>query len=826
MTVTLRSLPLRVLLPVLVLTVSTLLLGAMGIYEQRQITALMERQALEDAGNELARLQRAIAIALSRGDPASAEREITSQGTRRDLVALVAIDDAGNVLFANRFAWKGRPAVEVLPGFSPAAAETARAGTAPLLAGSPAAQNVTGYATLRLPSELGELRSQRQGLLFLHRSLEPQYASASRLVWTEAAFMWLAAIAAIALLLWLLHHFVAVPVRRLAVAAPKLAAGDSEALAISGRGELADLGRALRNAGAALRRSLEDLSEREASYRGIVDNAGIGIMLVDHDMKLREANQALRTWFPDLALGDPCYRLLSGVDADGVCPFCRARESMADGNVREVVATVQRGDESRQFRIISSPVKSPDGDTIGCVEMLEDITDSVRREQELARVQRALTAVSACNAAAVRATDEQRLLDEICRITVEGAGYRMAWIGRPRQDAARSVIPVASAGVEQSYLREVGFSWGDNPHGRGPVGTAIRTRQVSTVSDVMTDPRFEPWRDAALAHGFRGVLGAPLLIDGEVEGVLAVYAAETGAFGADEEYLLEEMADTLAYGIRTLRYQEALEDREERLRRLNSELEARVDDRTAALQRSNAELEAFSYSVSHDLRAPLRGIDGFSNLLLRRYGDRLDDTGRDYLERIRRGTQRMGQLIDDLLGLSRITRCELRPQPVDLSHLVAQVANALREAEPERHVTVHVAQGLRTHADPRLVGALLENLLGNAWKYTGRRTDATIEFGQTSVEGQNVFFVRDNGAGFDMAYADKLFQPFSRLHRVDEFDGTGIGLATVRRIVERHRGRIWAEAEPDVGATFFFCLGCDSGKGALTAPARATETSI
>ncbi len=226
----------------------------------------------------------------------------------------------------------------------------------------------------------------------------------------------------------------------------------------------------------------------------------------------------------------------------------------------------------------------------------------------------------------------------------------------------------------------------------------------------------------------------------------------------------------------------------------------------AQLESANAELEAFAYSVSHDLRAPLRSLDGFSQALLEDYADRLDAQGTDYLRRVRSGSQRMAQLIDDLLNLSRVTRAQMRMGSVDLSALAEGIATELRKSDPSRRVEFAIAPALVVQADPGLLGVVLENLLGNAWKFTGKQLVARIELGVTPHNGRPTYFVRDNGAGFDMTYADKLFGAFQRLHRSGEFEGTGIGLATVQRIIHRHGGRIWAEAAPDRGATFYFTL--------------------
>jgi light-regulated signal transduction histidine kinase (bacteriophytochrome) len=257
----------------------------------------------------------------------------------------------------------------------------------------------------------------------------------------------------------------------------------------------------------------------------------------------------------------------------------------------------------------------------------------------------------------------------------------------------------------------------------------------------------------------------------------------------------------------TLELEDRVAQRTEEIRRLNEELERRVEERTAELAMVNKELEAFSYSVSHDLRAPLRAIDGFSKALLDEYGGKLDEQACHYLDRVRTGSQKMSGLINDLLDLSGITRTTLRKESISLTELARGVAAELQNREPSRKVIVEIADGLTSCGDSRLITIVLVNLLGNALKYTAKRPEAQIAFGQENKGNETVFYVRDNGAGFDMAYAGKLFAPFQRLHRDSEFEGTGIGLATVQRIVSRHGGRIWAEAVVDAGATFYFTLG-------------------
>jgi PAS domain S-box-containing protein len=242
---------------------------------------------------------------------------------------------------------------------------------------------------------------------------------------------------------------------------------------------------------------------------------------------------------------------------------------------------------------------------------------------------------------------------------------------------------------------------------------------------------------------------------------------------------------------------------EEAIKTLNADLRQRA----ALLEAANRELEAFSYSVSHDLRAPLRSISGFAQVLMEDFHQELDAEGQDYLRRIRDASQRMGQLIDDLLDLSRFTRGEISREDVDLSAIARGIASDLQGSQPERQAEFVIAPKLTAHADPRLVRTLLVNLIGNAWKYTSKHPSARIEFGSCRREdGRTVFFVKDDGAGFDMAYAHKLFGAFQRLHGMKDFPGTGVGLATVQRIVNKHGGEVWAEGEIEKGATFHFTL--------------------
>jgi len=316
--------------------------------------------------------------------------------------------------------------------------------------------------------------------------------------------------------------------------------------------------------------------------------------------------------------------------------------------------------------------------------------------------------------------------------------------------------------------------------------------------------------ELALSLGARAFLEKPKSPDELWEEVGRLMAADSAGEGVtaekawrEEEFLRnysQVVAGKLEEKVREL------SGVNESLLRLNSELERRVVERTAQLEAANRELEMFSYSVSHDLRAPLRHMDGFSQALIDEYASKLNTTGREYLDRIKKSSQRMLEMIDAILELSRCARGKIVKESVDLSAMAKEIASALSHAQPERKVSFEIAEGLSVRGDAALLKVVLEHLLANAWKFTESQETAKIEFYATDWDGRLAFAVRDNGVGFDMTYADKLFAPFQRLHSQDEFPGRGIGLAIVRRILSRHGGKVRAEAELCKGATFTFAV--------------------
>jgi signal transduction histidine kinase len=397
---------------------------------------------------------------------------------------------------------------------------------------------------------------------------------------------------------------------------------------------------------------------------------------------------------------------------------------------------------------------------------------------------------------AMVATDYALLLEKIARTTADlvGDGCLVTLIAADGETLISAANAHREPALEADYrvfLAGLGVSKVTSATVSAEVVRSGIAKLVRSIEpDVLvarTDEKLKPLVARINVHSFVVV---PIRARQTIIGTLSLFrSGPDRGYTTEDLTMMQDVADRAGLAIENAR--------------LYAELERRVQQRTRELETLNKELEAFSYSVAHDLSAPLRTIGGFAEALQEEQGARLDEQGRSYLERIRNASRRMSRLIDDLLELAQVARRPLVRQPVDLSAIGATALEELRQRHPERTVTVQVAPGLTAQADPTLVTVALENLLANAWKFTGKRPSARIELGRAG----DAFFVRDDGVGFDMAHAADLFQPFQRLHSRSDFEGTGVGLAIVQRVVERHGGRIWVESAPGAGATFYFTLG-------------------
>lgn len=421
----------------------------------------------------------------------------------------------------------------------------------------------------------------------------------------------------------------------------------------------------------------------------------------------------------------------------------------------------------------------------------------LRRAWQAPALRRALSQ----SAELIRLPNEDDLIERLERACAETVGAQQAAIGL--WDRADGTLQFRYQGERRTY-----------PADKLLAGRVLADQHpLFTPKLTANDPALGERHDA---YGARAALIAPISVGKRRFGVVVASSPRAPLFAEDDLDLVQLLAEQMGVILenralvdemaRERARSEALAAIDAERQRVNAELEVRVAERTAELRQALQELDAFSYSVSHDLRAPLRTIDGFVQAFLEDYGDRIDAVGQNYLDRTRAASQRMGQLIDGLLRLSRVSRGEMVREKVDLSDLARGIIDEFRVSEPERKVAIEIQAGITATGDPQLVRVALENLLGNAWKFTAQQPRARISFSAVERGGETVYVVHDNGVGFDMAYADKLFQPFQRLHGRDEFPGTGIGLATVQRIIRRHGGKIRGEAVVNGGATFSFTL--------------------
>jgi signal transduction histidine kinase len=419
----------------------------------------------------------------------------------------------------------------------------------------------------------------------------------------------------------------------------------------------------------------------------------------------------------------------------------------------------------------------------------------------------------------VRSHDEATLFAGICRTAVESGGYLGAWVGIPDETTGR-IEPVAMAGTIDAYIRTIDVRVDpDDPRGQGPTARAWREDRPQYIGDFQAMAAHGPWHELLRSHGIQAMMALPLRRGGRVVAVQSLYSTDPVAPGEESRSLLEQMAADVSFALDSLDVDVARQAAEQEVLRLIAELEQRVAERTEKLQAANSELRSFSYSVSHDLRAPLRAVAGFAELLNRRYRDRLDDTGAHFLDNVLAGSLHMGVLIDELLDYSRLGRDSVRAEPVPLEPILAHLRTVFATRIAEAGATLVVSGPLASpQADPLLLGQFLSNLLDNALTY--RRADVPPLITLSSLRhGATVTLsVADNGIGIPPEYHERIFEVFTRLHGEDEYPGTGIGLATVRKAARLMGSEVTVASVVGEGSTFSLVLPV-AGKGATGEPA-------
>jgi PAS domain S-box-containing protein len=496
---------------------------------------------------------------------------------------------------------------------------------------------------------------------------------------------------------------------------------------------------------------------------------------------------------------------LPGIEPIGFTWEDHRRTLDAHQPFRDLLTHWQTDGESGYVRISGEPIFDEAGAFCGYRGVTRDVTLEYLAQRRIDLVTRLYAALSEVNEAVARSSEPLALFRDVCRICCERASFSLAYVALVDGNLA---VPVVGHGAT-SFIEGLVLPLDpERPEDRPPLAIAVRSMQPNISNDFESDPVFpQTLRERGARIGTRAAAAFPLIVNGKAIGALSLHARQPGFFEQELIDLLGRMVANVSYALEKIEQDAVVTRTQAELAQLNRELEERVRRRTVDLEAANRELESFSYSVSHDLRAPVRHIDGFVRLLREELGAGASKEVNHYVDRISVAAHRMGVLIDDLLTFSRTARASPACRAVELNTLVREVIGELNAETAGRKIKWSIEPLPRVSADPTLLRLVLQNLIGNALKYTRTRESAEIEIGADKrAPGDAVIHVRDNGVGFDMRYSDKLFGVFQRLHREQDFEGTGIGLATAQRIVHRHGGEIWGEGAPDQGAKFSFTI--------------------
>ncbi len=666
------------------------------------------------------------------------------QFTRNNLIELVVLaDEWGIIVAASEPGWVTKSLVEI--------------------------KDYANYPQLLWKERVLENAAGPLGMLGIAFSEAPLIALHDRV--QALAVGWSAGGLILILLVSLLSaHVLTRRLERITQTASAVAGGDLRARSsVSGNDEIAELSSVFDGMVSSIRIERDRLAEREQHLSLTLNSIGDGVIVTNAEGRITRMNpvaESLTGWLQNEAREHPLpevFHIISAATREPVeNPVDKVLESRYIVGLANHTVLISKDGHEYQIADSGAPIVDEHGNILGIILVFRDVTDEYAQQAAL--------------------SNSQKMLSEAQRISHVGS-----WELEPKHDRLHW--------SEETY-RIFELDPASLSHLSGePYFTAHITHFRNTVH-----PDDLPLLDTTYTASVKD--HAPFenrhrlqLPDGRIK-----YVHERG----------ETLYDSDGSPLRSIGTVQDVTERtlvEQELTAYRNTLEKRVAARTAELLDANEELEAFAYSVSHDLRAPLRAIHGLSQILIEDYAQQLDDEGHDYLRRVCTNTTRMGELIDDLLSLSRISRHPLDVSRLSFTALAREISETLQRQNPERQVHFEIQADISAQGDIRLLRIMLVNLLGNAWKYTSKSNNVRICVGRFLQDGQPVFFVRDNGAGFDSQYASQLFKPFHRLHTAYEFEGSGIGLATVQRIVQRHNGQIWAEAEPGKGASFYFTLG-------------------